>query len=142
MANAGIRLIHDNGIAYIHDCIRVKLISTSRIYLRGGVKSRKASNQYLRVEDKQPTLSVGDSLPRPGTITSLTANCEVASTWILEVRRKGSVAVLASLAINASDRAEDTSLDIDVNQGDVIQLFMNGVNISFPRGLLEIAWRL
>jgi hypothetical protein len=141
MANAGYRLIQQDGITYMFDTSRQKVLSITRAWLRAGVHSRNVSNQYLRVEDGQPMMSVGDVMPRPGTIVGINANTEVAATWTLEVYKRGASLPVYSLLISGQTQAEDT-VNVDVNTGDVLQLKLNGNHVAFPRAALEIAWRI
>lgn len=142
MSSVGRRVKIVNGITYLYDCTRSKYLSTSRAYLRSGIRHRKVTNQYMRVEDSQPTMTVGDDLPHNGTIVGLTANCEVPSTWVFEVYKKGTPTSIASLSLSSQASKEDETVDVDVSKGDVLLFKLNGVQIPFPRGMVEIAWRL
>lgn len=142
MADAGPRIVVSDGISYLFDQSRGKLLSISRLTLRAGSQSRVVSNQYLRVEDRQPTMSVGDVVPRNATLVGITANCETSHTWVLEIRKRGSLDPLVSLNVLTDNMAKSTALNVDINADTVLQFFVNGINVPVPRGLLEIAWRL
>lgn len=141
MADAGPKIIVDDGIPYLFDRIRQKFLG-SRMYLRFGIASRTVSNQYLRMEDGQPSLSVGDMVPRPGTIVGITANTEVPSIWVVEVYKQGVPDPIATLSINNLSKLSNTNYNIDINSGDIIMVKAKGSDIQTPRVIIEITWRL
>lgn len=141
MVNVGPRLFVKDGISYIYDPLRGKILSTSRAYLNAGVKSRTVTNQYLRISGDIPTMGVGVDIPRKGTIVGLTVNCEIPYSWVLEIYKKGTATPIASIALVSQSKKEDTNLDVDVEQGDILQFKVNGTNVPLPTCLLELAWR-
>jgi len=142
MPNTDMRLTSRDGILYAYDISRNKLLSVPKLYLRAGTHRRTVSNEYLRVEDGQPTMSVGDMLLRDATITALSINCETASSWTLKIFKKGSHTPLVTLAMVSNTIASNQTLNADVSAGSVIQFKVEGVHIPFPRAMLELAWRI
>lgn len=143
MPNTTIRILTSNGIQYCVDMTRgQKVLSIPKLYLRAGTKRRTVTNEYLRLEDGQPAMTVGDDLPRPATIVGITANCETAHSWTLKVFMKGSPTALVVLPIISNTKAENQLLNQDVPAGSVILFKAEGNNIPFPRVMLELAWRL
>lgn len=142
MPNTFPRIIVREGISYIYDQTRGKILSTARPLLRCGRRFDTVTNTYLRVEDGQPAMAVGDALIRPATITGLTLNCEFNATWAFEVYKRGSPTLLASLSVIAGKEAHSAAIDADVAAGDVLLFKANGVNIPSPRAIVEIAWRV
>lgn len=136
------RFIVVDGIQYIYDVTRGKTISTSRIYLRAGMKHHAVSNKLLRLEDRQPTGVVGDAMPRPAVITAITGNCESNATWNLKIYKKGTALELVDLPIVADVFGSNTALNKDLDTGDVLIFKAEGSGIPYPRALLELAWRL
>lgn len=124
---------------YIYDEVRDKFLSVPREYVESSIKSRTVTNQFLRI-GKSPMRPIGHDIIRNGTIVGIAINTETAKTWSLEIYRKNSAIAIGSIAVS-SDRLEDTSLNIDVDSGWIIQLKVAGTNIQFPTVLLEIAWR-
>ena len=141
MVNVGPRIFIKDGITYIYDESRGKILSIPRAYLSAGVKSRTVTNQFLKIAGDIPTMGVGNDILRNGTIVGLTANCEVSSTWILEIYKKGTSTPIATLSLSGQTKKEDTTIDVDVNKGDILQFKVNGTNIKLPTALLELAWR-
>lgn len=142
MAEACARIVMNAGMPYIYDQTRGKLLSMTRIYLRSGVHSRNVSNQSMRLEDGQPAFSVGDGLLRDATITGISLNCETTSSWIFEIYKQGTLSPIATLNMLSNTERHSTILNINVNAGDVLLFKLNGTSISFPRGLVEMAWRI
>ena len=142
MAQAGARIVMSQGVPYIYDQTRGKLLSMARIYLRSGIKSRNAGNQTMRLEDGMSAYDVGDALPRNATITGITLNCEASSSWAFEIYKRGTPAPIASLSVVSGIENHSTSINVDVSEGDILTFKLNGSNIPFPRGLVELAWRI
>ena len=136
------RIIVVDGITYVYDVTRDKIISTTRAYFRAGMKHPSVSNKLLRLEDRQPTGLVGDALPRPAVITSVTANCGANATWDLKIYKKGTALEIVTLPIVAGMFAVDLTLDEDLTTGDVLLFKVVGTGVPYPRALLELAWRL
>jgi hypothetical protein len=91
------------------------------------------TNLYLRGPDRQPSNISSYRLDRDARIIGIAAGGRigVSQTWTAEVRRNGVTTPLASLAISAADGAEG-AFSVDVDQGDVIQGYMNGTSIDRP----------
>lgn len=143
MPNTFPRIVTVNGIQYMTDASRgYKLLSIPKLYLRAGTKRRTVTNEFLQLEGGQPSMTVGDNLPRAGTIVGITANCETVSSWVLKIFKKGVPTPLVSLPIVSNTKAENQTLNQDVDAGSVILFYGEGSNIPFPRAMLEIAWRL
>ena len=142
MAGAGPRIIVSDGIPYLYDRTRQKFLSTSRAYFRYGAKGRNVQDQFLKVEDGQPSMTVGDMVPRNGTIVGLTANTETQATWEVELYKLGDSSAIGSFSIAGLSKASETNLDIEINSDDIILVRAKGSNILMPRVIIEIAWRL
>ena len=119
-----------------------KLLSIPKLYLKAGTHRRTVTNEYLRLDDGQPAMTVGDNLLRDATIVGVSVNCETTHSWTLKVFAKGSATPLVILPIVSSTKAENQLLNQDVPAGSVILFKAEGTNIPFPRAMLELAWRL
>lgn len=142
MPNTTPRIITLNGIQYMYDVTRNKVLSIPKVYLRAGTHRRTVTDEYLRLEDGQPAMSVGDGVIRPATIMAITANCESAHTWTVKIFSKGTPLPLVTFAITAASYKKDEGISVDVPVGSVLLFKVEGNNIPFPRVLLELAWRL
>jgi len=128
-----------NDVLYVYDGTRGKWLSVDRVSYTAARNKRNSSNIYMRVSDGVPTSVTGIRMLRDGTITGIFAQTEGAESWTFEVRRAGSV--IASLVISAATGGQDTTIDVDVSQGDEIQFYCNGTGIAYPVGGIEVAWR-
>lgn len=127
------------GVLYAYDSTRTKWLSVDRVTYTAGRRQNRATNIYMRVSDGVPTSATGIRMLRDGTITGIFAQTRVAESWTFEVRRNGSV--IASLVMTAVAGNQATTVNVDVSQGDEIQFYCNGTDISFPVGGIEVAWR-
>lgn len=142
MPNTWTRIITHQGIQYMWDMPRGKLLSVPKVYLRAGTHRRTVTDEHLRLEDGQPAMTVGDDLLRDATIIGISANCETNSTWSAKVFKKGDPSPLVTLNMLWTTHKEDTSIDMDVAAGSVLLFKVEGTNIPFPRVILELAWKL
>jgi len=131
-----------DGVMYSYDGTRSKWLSVDRKQYWTGRNHNNAQNVYLYGLDSIATSTTGYRVLRDGTITGLVAQTSSNSTWTLQVRRNGVVTALASLSLSATTGAQTTSVNVDVSQGDRLQLFASGNNIANPVAGLEIAWRI
>lgn len=132
-----------DGRLWVYDNIRSKWLSADRLDASAGRKGR-IKNGYLRILDGQSCNLTGYRLPRNGTITAMAAQTRDNETWILRVRKNGDPTDIASLAMNNIAGGHDTTVDVDVNEGDLIQLFAETTTffgIKDPFVWVEIAWR-
>lgn len=83
----------------------------------------------------------GFLIPRPATITGLWAKSRSQQAWTIEVRKNGIPITLVSVPVVTS-KGYDGSIDVDLQPGDWIQLFLNGNAVEHPIACCELAWRL
>lgn len=141
MATTGPRLISENGILYGYDLVRSKLLSIGRKSHRYSVRSRSVKNQYLRVEDGTPTMSVGDLVTRNATIVEVSAITEGAQEWSVEVYKNSEIVPFLTMAVNTQNTKKE-DYNVDVSEGDILHVKASGENIQFPIVTIELAWRL
>jgi hypothetical protein len=79
-----------------------------------------------------PSNVAGFVLDRDATIVGIGVATSGAETWTAEVRKNNNVAVIASLAIVAADKAYRNDLAVNVSAGDEMQTYCNGANIDSP----------
>lgn len=142
MPNTTPRVVTVGGVQYMYDVTRGKLLSIPKVYLRAGTHRRTVTNEYLHLEDGQPSMSVGDGLIRNATIMGLTANCETDHNWTVKIFSKGVVLPLVTLVITGASYKKDEAINVDAPTGSILLFKVEGNNIPFPRVLLELAWRL
>ena len=129
-----------DGTPYIQDPVRGKALSLSRPVITSAYFGQNQSSRYLRM-DGVTASGNGFLAPRAGTITALWAKSRDASNWTIEIRRNDSPVVLASAPISGGWGKIDL-LDVNFDEGDYLQLFMNGVAIDHPIACFEFAWRV
>ncbi|MCG8722462.1 hypothetical protein G1K63_02840 [Tenacibaculum finnmarkense] len=130
-----------NGILYIYDGTRAKWLSVDRTMVGWGVNNANTGNEYLRQFNGAQSSQNGWRMVRDGTITAISAQTDINQTWALEIRKNDGTIAIASLTITNQQGNHNNTLNIDVNEGDFIQAYCNGTNVSHPETLIEIAWR-
>lgn len=141
MATTGPRLISNNGILYGYDLVRSKLLSINRRSLRYSIRGRFIKNQYLRIEDGTPTMSVGDIITRNATIVEISAMTEIIQTWSVDVYKNSETTPFLTMNIDTESKKKQ-DYNVDINEGDILHIKASGENIQFPIVTLELAWRL
>jgi len=137
----GDNLIVDGGMLWVYDEVRGKWLSSSRITAISGRKGR-VKNGYLRLIDGQTSNLTGYRMTRAGVLTSLSAQTRTDETWILRVRNNGTD--VTSLNVVAASGAHNRSLNINVEEGDLIEFYADTtafLGIRDPFVWAEIAWR-
>ena len=138
--SAGQMFVGDDGILYIYDGTRTKWLSVDRTMVGWG-SNILTSYSYLRQFGGSPSNSNGWRMVRNGTITAITAQTGSNETWILEIRKNDSSTAIASLNMTGQKGNHSNTLNIDVNEGDFLQAYCNGLLVDYPQALIELAWR-
>jgi predicted small secreted protein len=130
-----------NGYPVYNDPTRAnKTLTIARNTFSAG-KSGKVKNAYIFTEDGVNTQKTGIRMARKGTITMISVENSKSNTFTLRVRKNGSVTNLASVAIVAGIGAHDVAVDLNFNQGDLLQLYIDGT-ANDPHAWIEVAWRV
>jgi len=131
------------GRLWVYDNIRNKWISADRLQAVAGRKGR-CKNAYLRVQDGQAINLTGYRVPRKAIITAIAAQTRNNETWTLRVRKNGDSTDIASLVMNNVTGGHDTTVDVDLDEGDQIQIYAETTaffGIKDPFAWIEIGWR-
>lgn len=131
----------DENLLWVYDSSRSKWLSVDRMTAISGRKGR-AKNVYLRLIEGQASNLTGYRMVRDGTITAISAQTRGNETWTLKVQVNGSD--VASLAMSNEMGNHDTSINVDVNEGDLVQFYAETttfLGIKDPFVWAEIAWR-
>lgn len=92
---------------------------------------KQSTNRYLETLDGIPCNVSSHHLPYDATLVAIEMTEELNNqTWTAEVRRNGSVTVLDSLQIVNAFTNSSINNDTDFASGDIIQVFLNGMNIE------------
>lgn len=133
----------DEGRLWVYDEVRAKWLSSDRLYAIAG-RNGRAKNLYLRVIDGQPSNVTGYYMLRKATIVALSATTRNNETWTLHIRKNGDITNLCSLPISNTSGNDDKTLNVDLDEGDLVQVFAETTNflgIKDPFIMIEIAWR-
>lgn len=137
-SNANIMWI--DGVPYINDPTRFKVLSMSRSNQAFSRKGSSLANCSLKVGETVTDGDQGVLMSRNGTITSLVVKSRSSNNFTVEIRKNNSSTPIGTLAVVMGQGVSD-QLDIDFNQFDNIQLFIQGASIDHPIATLEWAWR-
>ncbi len=132
-----------DSILCIYDSVRSKWLSVQRQFLVFGRKGN-SRNQYLGFFGSRfVSNNSGLRLARSATIVSLSGQVNAVGDCTFNVRRNDVATNIASIAITAALGASDTSMNVDLNNGDYLQGYLSAVSIiEDPIIIIEIAWRL
>lgn len=133
----------DGGRLWVYDGVRGKWLSSDRLFATAG-RDGRAKNIYLRQQDGQPSNLTGYTMLRNATIVAVAAQTRNNETWTLHIKKNGDPTSVYSLPISGTPGAYNTLVDVDVDQGDLIQLFAETttfLGIKDPFAMIEIAWR-
>jgi hypothetical protein len=100
-----------------------------------------ASNVYLRGPDGVVTNLSGFVLTQDMTIVGLAAGTNGPETWVAEIRKNGVAAVITSISMTAEAKKVDTTMSVDVDQADELQVYCNGSGINRPHVVIELRRR-
>lgn len=133
------------GILLFYDNSRSKYLSTSRESFPFGVNHKNiSSSQWMMAVTRIPTNITGYKIPRNATITSMSVQTQNSvANCAFFVRRNGVLTNLTSITLIAQLSNVIDNLNINVNQNDWLQIFLqvNSGNVDYPLLLLEVAWR-
>lgn len=124
----------DGDDVYFYDSTRNKTLSVSIIQISCGRNSANTTNQYLRTMDGVPMNQTGIPLLYNVTLVGASmAGARNDQSWTAHLRINGSATNLASLSINNAYENHTWSADVDLSEGDRVQVYMSGTNINYPQ---------
>jgi len=130
-----------NGITYCYD-IRDKWLSMDRNMFSFG-RAGLSNNQYLNFyAGTLPSNNSGLRMIRNATIVSLSGQIKEIGTCTFHIRKNNLSTDIGYLDV-LIDYGRGLSMDIDVNEGDILQCYFDSAfsNIKDPMLLIEVAWR-
>jgi len=134
-------IIFVDGIGYHLDTSRNKFLSVNRHFITAGAYGLTVTDRYLKVAEVPTAGDQGLRMMRAGTLTGIVAKSRSSAAWELEVRKNGVPITLVNLSV-AGGGTSNPSIDVDFAEGDHIQIFAEGINISHPIVQIEYAWRI
>jgi hypothetical protein len=129
-----------DGVPMVFDPNRSKILSLARPPITAGWCAKNVVDRYLAMDQVPSKGAQGFYLPRKATITGIWAKSRSTGTWTVEARRNNVSLTLASTTITGGS-GEASNIDIDMDEGDCLQIFASGSGISHPVAAVEIAWR-
>jgi len=140
LGSAGTNIEFVDGVPMIPDPNRGKILSLARPIITAGDFGLGVKDRYLSIEDVPTAGRQGVRLLRPCTITGLSGQSRSTGDWILEIRKNGAAVTVASLNVTGGS-ADDSNMDIDMDEGDILQVMGIGTGIQHPLAAVELAWR-
>ncbi|RLB71280.1 MAG: hypothetical protein DRH04_02045 [Deltaproteobacteria bacterium] len=137
------QLMVKNNLLYIYDDSRSKWLSVQRVnFLFGRGRSNQYS-QYLRCVNGAPSSVTGYRVPRDATITAISVQTQNNANANFRIRKNGSHTNLGTLSLSGVSGAHATNLNIDIDAGDYIQIYMQVTsgNVDYPELFIELAYR-
>ena len=134
-------IIYQDGFAYhLHPDIG-KTLSFEKQIITATDYGKVVTDRYLRVGRVPTQGEQGVLMPRDGTILGIRAKCRNDVAWTLEVRKNGAPINVASISI-VNGEGYVNLVDIDFDEGDYLQIYLNGTGVSYPITQVEVAWRI
>lgn len=128
----------NQGYPVFNDILRgnktLSIARNTHMATRGG----RSRNTYIG--DRPSTATTGYRMPRNGTITVVSIENDRTNTFDLEIRRNGATVPIYSIAVTANTGAHDKLVNVDFNEGDYLQFYINNTSHN-PVAWIEFAWR-
>jgi len=120
-----------------------KELSVTRELLHFGRRGRNQSSQWLRIQASIVSSTTGVRMIRDATITGLSVQCSNSVNADFFVRKNSQPANLIIASLNGSKGSEWDGLNVDLDKGDYVQVYMkvNSGRVSNPVLILELAYR-
>jgi hypothetical protein len=123
----------DSDDVYFYDTTRSKTLGVAILQIGCGRNSANTTDQYLRTFNGVPMNQTGVALPWDVTlIGGVAMGARNDQTWTVRLRKNDSTTNLASLSVTNAYENHVTDADIDFDEGDRIQIYMDGTNINYP----------
>jgi hypothetical protein len=130
---------HIGGVPMLTDPLRNKLLSVARPSFLFNSFGQVVKNRYLKVGEVPTQSQQGVLITRDATITGISVKSRSTGAWTAEVRKNGGTAAIITQSVSSGEGLNDI-IDIDLDAGDHVQMFVNGT-ASHIIASLEIAWR-
>jgi hypothetical protein len=144
-------IVGTDGLLYAYDGTRDKWLSVDRNLIGWGRNKINAGSddplgtQYLRQYNGAPSDLNGWRMIRKGTITAITIQTNGTSdvpNYKVEIEKNNiKTAILTLLVANTELGKHDTTINIDFDEGDFLQCYLDASAVEYPQVLIEIAWR-
>jgi hypothetical protein len=127
----------DGDDVYFYDSTRDKDLGVAILEIGCGRNSANTTDQYLRTYNGTPMNQAGVALPWDATlIGGAGTGARNDQTWTIRLRKNDSATNISSLTVTNAYENHVTNADIDFDEGDRIQIYMEGTNINYPQARL------
>jgi hypothetical protein len=141
-------IVGTDGLLYAYDGTRIKWLSVDRNLIGWGRNKINAGSddplgtQYLRQYNGAPSDLNGWRMIRDGTITAITVQSNADQTYKVEIEKNNNTtAILTLLVANTELGKHVTTINVDFDEGDFLQCYLDASAVQYPQVLIEIAWR-
>lgn len=122
-----------------------KTLSVARDNIMFGINHNNITGKrWLRIAGGVVSNTSGYKLPRNATITAMTVQTEnIVDEGRFNIRTNNQMVNLHTAILTASKDIIEDELNIDVDKGDYIQMFLSVLvgQVDYPVVNIEIAWR-
>ncbi len=141
LANGQLAMI--NGILCAYDNTRGKWLSVHREVLCFGRRGRSRRQYLAYAAGSLASNNSGYRIMRNATIVGISAQLDASGTCDIYIRKNDATSNIATLSITSSLGSQDVGLNVDVDQTDFLQSYINapGSGVQDPMVLIEVAWR-
>ena len=129
-----------DGLLYAYDATRSKWLSVDRNTMGWGRNSGNTTNEYLRQFNGAQSNLNGWRMIRNGTITSISVQGNANQSYWIRIRKNDGNAPIVSFRVNG-EGGHDNTVDVDFDEGDYLQCYLQGNSIDYPQVFIEVAWR-
>jgi len=132
-----------DGIVFIYDATRAKWISIQRQTFAFGRRGMTRVQFLPFFGGVLPSVNSGLRIMHKAVITGLSIQADQAGTGAANIRKNDGSSNIASISITSALGNQDTSVNVDLAQGDYLQAAFNSTaGVEDPMVLVEIAWTL
>ena len=133
------------GVLLYYDQSRSVYLSTDRETFTFGFPHKNIKHPvWMLLTGKVNSLTNGYLVPRDGAITCLAVSSKnITTNCIFRIRSNTSGPDITTITLNGSSTTIQESLNININKGDYLRVFMDVISgkVDYPEISIEFAWR-
>lgn len=135
----------EDGLLAVYDKSnsRNKWLSVQREHLIFSGRNNASNKDEYLWSNRVNTMQAGVRLKRKCCLVGLSAQFGASGTADIKIRKNGSTTDLATLSVSAAEGNESNALNLDLDAGDHLQVYLDssGSNIKTPLVQVELAYR-
>jgi len=136
--------VSPEGILFFVDSTRGKNLSAERISFNFGINHVKArGKRFLYAAGGSPSNTSAFFIPRDATITAITAHADNDVSGVIQIEKvvSGTPINIHTSTLTIQDSRFDDDLNIDLDGGDRIRVYIESGQWDYPAVQVELAWR-